>query len=245
MRLGRRPPTPHAQARLLRLSNYMALPPAPPSADWLSKVTNPGVMLNDSLGDCTCAGLAHAIQVWTAANGNQITVSDADVLKAYEESCGYDPSDPMTDQGGIETSVLNYARLTGVGGHKIGAYVAVNIQDEAHVRSALDLFGGLYLGVALPLSAQQQDVWRVALSAGSSATKGSWGGHCVFVAAYDDAGLTCITWGEKKRMSWDWFFAYCDECYALLSNDWVTGVTPAPSGFDLAALQADLVAVSA
>ena len=245
MRLGRRPPDPKAQARLLKLSNYMALPPAPPSADWLAKVSNPGVMLNDSLGDCTCAGYGHYIQVATANNGSQVTVPDSAVLACYEGACGYDPSDPSTDQGGIETSVLNYMRNPGMAGHKLGAYVSVNIQDEEHVKSAIALFGGLYLGVALPLSAQSQDVWRVALSSGSSAAKGSWGGHCIFVAAYDDAGLTCITWGMVKRMSWDWFFAYCDEAYALLSDDWVNGSAAAPSGFNLAALQADLQAVAA
>ena len=69
---------------------------------------------------------------------------------------------------------------------------------------------------------------------------GSWGGHAVIIGAYDNNTLTCITWGAPKKMTWSFWDAYCDEAYALLSPDWATGQKAAPSGFDLAALQADL-----
>jgi len=40
-------------------------------------------------------------------------------------------------------------------------------------------------------------------------------------------------------MTWSFWNAYCDESYAIISPDFV-GKQTAPSGFDLAALQADL-----
>ena len=51
-----------------------------------------------------------------------------------------------------------------------------------------------------------------------------------------------MTWGQLQGMSWNFFNAYCDEAWAVLSgSDWLGG-SPAmsPSGFDMAALQADL-----
>lgn len=245
MKLGKL--APRVDKRTLRLARYMTdLPAAPASMDVSSALpADLGMMLNDHLGDCTCAGMAHAVQTWTACNGGIVTLSDADVLRAYEEACGYSPSDPSTDQGGVELDVLNYFRSVGIGGHKIGAFASIDPKNREHLKAAIWLFGGVYIGVALPISAQTQDVWRIAI-AGTEGdpTPGSWGGHCVFVPPiYDADGLACITWGQTKRMTWEWWDAYCDEAYALLSPDWVQPGKDAPSGFDLAALQADLAAV--
>ena len=104
------------------------------------------------------------------------------------------------------------------------------------MKQAIALFGGLYIGLSLPLSAQTQDVWDVDTS--PNGKRGSWGGHCVFVPDYDATGLTCITWGAPKKMTWPFWGTYCDEAHALLSPNW-----KAPAGFDLAALQADLASV--
>src|ERR1700679_451448 len=94
--------------RTMRLSRYFTatLPPPPPAVDWTKGVTAWGDMLNDELGDCTIAGLGHAVQIWTVNASKEITVLDAQVLSAYENWCGYNPSDPSTDQGGIELNVL-------------------------------------------------------------------------------------------------------------------------------------------
>jgi len=74
---------------------------------------------------------------------------------------------------------------------------------------------------------------------------GSWGGHAVFVPAYDARGLICITWGALKRMTWEFWAAYCDEAYALLSPDWQMPNTQAPGGIDWSALVADMAALGA
>jgi len=43
------------------------------------------------------------------------------------------------------------------------------------------------------------------------------------------------------RATWQFIDTYCDEAYAVLSQDWINNVTKlSPSDFNLAALQTDL-----
>ena len=225
--------------RTLRLARYLtpSLPPPPPKVTNSQGVADWGMMLNDRFGDCTIAGVAHAIQVWTLSAGNEITAPDATVLQYYEKWDGYDPNTPDSDHGGVELDVLNQWRKDGFCGHKLQAYADTDPQDTLHVRQAIALFGGLYIGLLLPVSAQSQDVWDVDTS--SKGQPGSWGGHCVFVPDYDADGLTCITWGQLKKMTWGFWGTYCDEAHALLSPEWQP-----PKGFDMAALETDLEQVT-
>jgi len=220
---------------------------------------------NDSLADCTAAAAAHMIQCWTANAGRAFTPTDAEVIAAYSATGRYIPGDAATDNGAAELDVLNFWRRQGIAGHKISAYVAFRAQNFAHTRAAIDLFGGIYIGLALPLSAQTQDVWdtpsflsRIFLRghravarlsarklAADDTAPGSWGGHAVPVLAYDADTLTCITWGAKKRMTWNFFARYCDESYAPLSPDWLTAQGTDPEGFDFAQLRADLAQLNA
>ena len=83
-RLGRR--AMKTDSRTLHLGNYLrtgtALPTPPLAMVWGKPVTQWGMMLNDRLGDCTMAGLAHAVQTWTANSGaGEDTLSDADVQR--------------------------------------------------------------------------------------------------------------------------------------------------------------------
>lgn len=255
MKLGKHPP--RLDPRTLRLARYLtaALPPPPATVDFTQGLGALGMMLNDTLGDCTCAGAAHMIQAWTgAANPPAVVLPDSAVLQAYEQFCGYNPADPSTDQGGVEIDVLNDWRQIGVGGRKITAFAAVNHRDHNEVMQALSLFGGLYLGVALPLSAQSQveSVWDL-VSDPTQGAPGSWGGHCVPVVAatlsqpspnYAQDRLTVVTWGALQKMTWDFWDAYVDECYAVLSPDWLAQNGSNPAGLDLAQLQADLAQIT-
>ena len=228
--------------RTLRLARYLtpALPPPPASVDNTQGVAAWGMMLNDQLGDCTIAGCGHAVQIWTLSAGSEVTLPDSTILEYYETFDGYNPSDPSTDQGGIELDVLKDWKNQGLAGYPLSAYVSVDPQDTSHVASAIELFGGLYIGLLLPLSAQNQSPWDyVPDGSAGDPTPGSWGGHCVFVVGYDQEGLTCITWGQLQKMSFDFWEQYCDEAYALLSPNWQP-----PAGFDMPTLQADLQLVT-
>lgn len=122
---------PRHDPRTLKMARYStALPDPPPVCDRTDKLTDLGPMLNTELGDCTCAAIGHIIQAWTAEDGAQVILPDSDILAAYEGACGYNPADPMTDQGGVELDVLNYWRKAGVGGHRIAAYMSLQVKPS-------------------------------------------------------------------------------------------------------------------
>jgi hypothetical protein len=231
-------------SRTLALSRYLtaAMPTPPPSADWTKGISNWGMMLNDALGDCTIAGVAHAIQVFTANTSIMATVPDSTIASYYEQWDGYMPGNPHTDRGGVELDVLNNWQKQGFAGNTLTAFADPKPANLDEIRQSIALFGGVYIGLALPLTAQTQDVWDVVKRGGTNAAPGSWGGHCVFVPRYDEKSFTCITWGQLKTMTIAFWNKYCDEAHTLLAQDWLTA-KGSPSGFDQAQLQADLQAI--
>jgi hypothetical protein len=235
MRLGRKPR--RHDPRAPRLARYLAgIPAAPDIVDYTGRLTSLGMMANDRLGDCTCAAIGHAIQTWTSQARSEITLGDGDVIALYERF-GYDPANPASDQGAVIADVLNSWLAAPVAGHAIDGWAAVDAGDVEEVLAGIYLFGGLDIGLALPLSAQTQEIWDVPAAGPRGAGQpGSWGGHCVWVAKGErGAGFTCITWGGLKRMTLPFWQAYCDEANAVLSQDW-----SGAEGFDYAQLRADM-----
>lgn len=250
MKLGKL--APRHDPRTLQFDNYRgaALPAPPMVADWASKMTKPwGMMRNDRAGCCTCSAAGHMIQAWTVNASALTTISDDAVIAAYSAVSGYDPRTGANDRGAVMLDVLNYWRKTGIGGRKIAAYVKVNAKNHLQVMEAAYLFGGVYVGVALPLTAQDQinagKPWDVpAGGAKGRGAPGSWGGHAISEVIYSAAGLEVVTWGKRQPMTWAFWDAYVDETYGVLSADWIGAAGQAPNGFDLAALTADLAAIT-
>lgn len=241
--------------RQLQLATYLdlaALPTIPDLADLTLAVKSWPMYGNDRLGDCTVAAVGHMIQAWSAAVGAAVTPIDALIEEMYwltgDPSYTAGQAGDPTDNGRVETDVLNFWRQTGItpgDPDKITAYVAVDPQNLANVRAAIYLFGGLYLGIALPITAQQQKVWDVVDPRlhGDSAP-GSWGGHAVPHLAYKVGGhFKIVTWGGVLEMTEAFHKAYVEEAYAVLSPDWFKDGA-SPPGFDMAALTADLNAIS-
>jgi hypothetical protein len=245
MKLGKLPAK--VDLRTRRLATYLTpeLPEPPTSVDWGGAMSGVPMLRNDDLGCCTCSSMAHLIQSWTANNGMEECPSEDDVVQAYVDTCGYVPGDESTDNGGYMLSVLNYMRKVGMGGHKIAGYVSVDVRSRQQFKVACWLFGGVYMGLGLPGSAQLQPVWKVALSGYDGNPEPlSWGGHAVALHGYDETGLTVSTWDRFQRVSWNWIDAgYADEAYAIVSPAWAQGDRVAPSGLDFSALLNDLPAV--
>jgi hypothetical protein len=231
-------------ARTFRLSSFLKPITPPPAKDWAAAVTDWGMMMNDVLGICVGAGAGHTVQQWTKYAGVEHVVPDSKILQTYEKVGGYVPGDPSTDNGMDMLSYLNFWRQHGLGEHRkhrIQAFVTVNPANLQEMRTAIYLFGNVYLGVQLPLTAQGADSWQVPPGGlQGDGAPGSWGGHCVPVMAYDPTSYTVITWGQPMMATAAFVADYADEAYALLSPDWLSGAGLAPSGFDLAALEAAL-----
>lgn len=245
MRLGKL--APRHDPRTLQLVNYLdtgKLPTIPSQKDWSGKVPEWKMLLNDTLGCCTISGAAHMIMGWSANANTEVTPTDSDILKAYSAVSGYDPGTGENDNGAVELDVLNYWRNTGIAGHKIYAYTALEPRNHSHIKASIYLFGGCYIGLALPISARNQTVWSVpAWGTRGSGAPGSWGGHAVNIVSYTAHDLTIVTWGALKKMSWAFLDTYCDESYTILSQDFTkNGIAPNALNWD--ALQQDLKAVS-
>ena len=230
--------------RTLSLARYVdpaALPAPPRILDLTARVPEWPMYANDTRGDCTCAAAGHMIEAWTAAAGSLVEVSQQAVLDAFEAVKVVDPG--TGEEGAVELDVLRYWRKTGIADHRIGAFASVPIHDERLVRISAFLFGGLYIGLQLPLTAQHQDVWDWTKKLTGPARPGSWGGHAVDVVGYWSEGIEVITWGARKELTWEFWERYCEECYCILSPDFLRQ-GKAPNGFDLAALKADLALVT-
>jgi hypothetical protein len=248
VKLGKQPA--RYDPRTFMMATYLApknLPSAPPTVDYSKQITTWEMMVNDRVGDCTCAAAGHMILEWTTNAENPYVPGDQQILAAYSAITGYDPVTGANDNGAVVLDVLNYWRKEGVADHKITAYVGLELKNHSDLKDAVYLFENAYLGVLLPRTAQGQKVWSVPPGgpAGQGAP-GSWGGHAVPVVAYDARGVTVVTWGSLLRMTWTFYDTYCDEAFAVLSQDIIDQATKkAPGGFDFAALQADLQALDA
>lgn len=226
----------------LTLSTYLpTLPTFPDQVHNGTSISDWTIMDNNLIGDCTCAGAGHAIMCWTNSIGELYIPSEASIVQLYSTVSGYDPATGADDHGAVCTTVLDYWRDSGIDGHKILAYVPVECNNIDQVKSAIYLFELIYIGIRMPFSAQEQvGNWTVTdPSLTGYSIPGSWGGHCVIVVGYDDQGLDLITWGQRYRMTWQFWNAYVDEAYVILSQDFINNNT-APNGFNITQLQADL-----
>ena len=233
--------------RTLRLARYMRdLPEPPDMVDWGRAVPHWGMMANDVLGDCTCAAVGHLIQTWSAnALEAELTIPDDDIIALYKAVSLYSPEDPASDEGAAELDVLRFWRAHKIGGVNIAAFAAIETNKTRLVRQAIDLFGGIYVGLQLPKSCEDEELWAIPPDGPVGLGEpGSLGGHAVIVIAYDEDGLECITWGARQRMSWPFWATYCDEAYAVLSPEWIEAQGIAPCGFDFAQLQHDLAEIA-
>ena len=241
-RFGKHPPK--LDYRTLRFKNYLtkAIAPPPPAYNVLTsvyaklKVNDPSVLFpmdgNDTLGDCTCAALAHAITTYHGLVGNDDVMPKASVVKLYTHLTG------GPDTGLNELDVLNYWRKNKVTGDKILAYVSVDPKNHGHVQQAIQMFGGVYLGFQVQQNAVQDFDAHKPWTPGPLTNDG----HAVYAVAYDQNGVTVLTWGNTQQGTWAWWDECVDEAYAILPPQAAKpGFAP---GFDFAQLQADLADVS-
>ena len=142
-KLGRKRPV--ARCPRFKLSNYLtrALPPPPATMDYSPNAMQAlnQIYLNDQLGDCVIAGMAHVVGVLTGNNGGAPFVYNQDQIVAlYSAIGGYVPGNPNTDRGCDEQTALNYWQHNGApsGSNQIAGWISVNGSDPTEYRTALE-----------------------------------------------------------------------------------------------------------
>ena len=204
--------------RTLRLSNYLTSTIAPPPSayDNLQKVfantgiNNPSQLFpidgNDTLGDCTIAGVAHAITLYQALAGNTNIITANDVIKFY-----YSQTRGL-DTGLVELDVLNYWQSNQIFDDQLLAFTSIDPKNHAHVQLAISLFGGVYLGFQVQQNCLNDfnngNIWTPGILLNE--------GHAVFATSYDQNTISVLTWGKVQKGTWDWWDCCVDEAYALV-----------------------------
>ena len=226
--------------RTLRFKDYatprLAAPPT--TFDVLTNVynklnaSNPATLFpmdgNDKLGDCTIAGLAHAITVYSGLLGQKQIMATPAVEKLYFQLTG------GQDTGLNELNVLNYWRQNAVSGDEILAYVKIDPKNHTHIQQAIQMFGGVYLGFQVQQNAIPDFDARKPWTPGTLTQDG----HCVYAVAYDQNFVTVLTWGNTQQGTWAWWDECVDEAYAILPPQ---AKNPAfCPGFNVTQLLADL-----
>ena len=244
--LGRQPDDKRIpRVALNPLPGVTITPPA--SADWTTGVPASalGMLGNDSVGDCVCAGAFHAQQIWEGdAQGVQTSFSTQDALAMYSSISGYTPNNPNSDVGATLLSGLQYWSKTGLDGYKLAAYAQIDATNVALVQECIAFFGAVYCGLNVPSSAMTQfdqgQPWSVVSRSRIE------GGHCVPLVGYDTAAgtFTCVTWGAYQKLTTDFYQRYFDEAWQPVDEDWVSKSGRTPSGLDGATANADFQALT-
>jgi hypothetical protein len=248
---------PRARGPRLSLKNYLdhaCLAPAP-DCDYTGTAQGlSDVLANDQLGDCTCAGVLHALEAILGAAGTPVAFTAQQAITLYSLACGYNPNDPSaTDQGGDELAVLDYVAEHGIDGqglHQIAGSILVDATNEAEVRWAVWALCNVYFGVALP------DAWVNPFPSGSGFT---WGpgspdpsnGHCFVGNKTSAAGVGIDTWGEEGLVTFPAVAqlavpsAY-GELHTIVTKELIAQASQkTPAGFAWQDLLADLSAIGA
>jgi hypothetical protein len=226
--------------RTLRLKDYISkLAPPPETYDVLASDVYPNLGIsdptqlfpidgNDVYGDCTIAGISHAITVYRGMISQNVIPSSDDIVKLY-----FHLTDGQ-DTGLNELDVLNYWRQNSFEGDEIIAYAKIDVTKHDQVMQAISLFGGIYLGFQVQVNAIDD------FNNGNPWTPGDLtnDGHAVYATAYDQNYVTVLTWGNTQLGTWGWWDECVDEAYAIISPE-AADPKFAP-GFDLDQLLEDL-----
>jgi hypothetical protein len=255
-RFGRKRPVARCPRLSLKNSLMKGIPSPPAKCDYSTKASAAlsQVYLNNSLGDCVIAGMAHVVGVLTGNAGSKpVIYTNQQIIALYGAIGGYKPGVPSTDQGCDEQTALNFWENDGapIGStHKIAGWMSIDGTNPEEFRTALWLFENLYFGLELP------DTWVNPTPSRSGFVWDTAGqpdpnnGHCVVGVGYNAKGVTIATWGMTGLMTNAAIAKYATmagggELYAVISQDGINkAVQKAPTGFDWSQLVADFDSMS-
>ena len=216
---------------LADLSTYTGSRSCPPPRVTPPDISQWEMLGNDQLGDCTIAGAAHLVMAWDQYYHVQTPVPTQEQVEAqYLQLTG------GSDTGLPEAAVLRTWHDTGLWGSDRIAMLAP-VSGITAIHQCIAEFGGCYLGVQLPESAETQSQgglpWTI------TPTDRIVGGHCVVAVGYDPEYLDVITWGTLQLVSYPWIDRYCDEAWGIVSAEQANAAS-----LSLRAYEADLQSIA-
>ena len=249
---GRKRPV--ARGPRLELRRYLdlgSLPPLPVSVDYspAARVPLSQAYLNDQLGDCVVAAMAHLVGLFTGnAGAAPVVFTQQQIIALYSAIGGYVPGNQSTDLGCNEQDALSFWMNHGapIGSHQIAGWLAVDPNNLNEVKAAAYLFENLFFGIELP------DAWTTISSSGfvwDAGTPDPQNGHAVISTGYNAQGIQIDTWGLIGTMTWpalarDVIAQSGGELYTVISQDVINRATnKTPAGLNWQQLVSDFDAI--
>lgn len=209
--------------------------------------------LNDQLGDCTIAGMGHLFGAMSVYGGHPFALfNDSVIQSTYSAIGGYVPGQPNTDQGCAMPDVLKYMSSTGMTDeagktHKVAAWAAFgNPTDATLLSQVLAIFGGVYLGINCPQSAETEfdnhQVWTYVTNSPIA------GGHAIAMHHRKPYGsqvgvFDFSTWGALQWATLSFISGYVEEAYVVITEDWIRTNGTSMFGLNLKQMLADMTYV--
>lgn len=193
---------------------------------------------NDKYSNCTIAGVNHFNSAVSGAfKEPYVLPSETTITNQYFSLSG------GQDTGLNEEFVLKTWYGQGLFGTKIAGFAPVSTTSLLQQHQAISLYGGCYLGIKCPESAQrafqkEQETGKVVpwIYEGEQTEDG----HCVVALGYGpDGGLHCATWGGIAVLTPSFLAHYLDEAWVILSQQLVEAKKDT-LGLNLEALRTDL-----
>jgi hypothetical protein len=247
LKLGKLPPV--IDERTIKLSAILKtelLPELPASydIDEVLGVSDNFMFNNSTYGDCVIAAQAHqTLRFEKFEQGCQIPITDKEVVDEYHKQAGNLPG--WEDRGLILLNAIKKWRKEGwtVNGktYTIYAFASVDWKNHDQVKQCIYLLGGVNFGMAV----FQTDIDQ--FNAGEPWTITPYnsslrGGHGVYAPAYKyrlnpcdhcatgwtEDYISCVTWGRRQNMSWEFWDARVDEAYGIVDNKnhWMADTSP-------------------
>jgi hypothetical protein len=199
---------------------------------------------NDSIGDCTVAGIVHLAQVAALICGVKYVYPGDAVVKSF-----YYGLTGGQDTGLQLSQVISAVSKPNPLGFELCGAATVNTSDYALMSTVCWNFGGLYLAADIPESSEDDFErylpWRL-----KDPPEQPIGGHCFVgngVAPDLPANnpvntklLDIVTWGATTECTVDWWQYYGIQAYVLLFKWFVTSGHDAIQHLDDAQMLADL-----
>ena len=226
MRFGLLPARPADLARAPRLGAHpIARRVAQPVLDRSGVPFRPQPFGNDTLNDCTAAGMGNAALALGALDGFTPLVTQPAVEAFYAATSGWVPGQGP-GPGAVLTDVLAYQARAGFNSGSdllTGPWATVDPYDRNLLALSMEVCGVVVLGVALSLADMNRvgQTWDVGvMSTGGDPTPGSAGLHCLLGWSYgglaDGSLVQLATWGGLQACTQRWLERAIREAHVLV-----------------------------